>query len=198
MRPVGGGARKRSASRVGAYLARLLHALIFLSFAVAVLFVVQAAAHPFDKVIKTADVELAALDRALDANIVSGISLGAVILIIAVVGISAAGKGVHRRQYVVSFWRGLLSSAIFLLADSFNRFVRDWGRLYYAASIALFIAVTLVLVEIMARWGRAAEEKERRTEFLASIVSGLCFALIVQLGEVAIGRAGALLRGFLP
>jgi hypothetical protein len=51
------------------------------------------------------------------------------------------------------------------------------------AAIALFIGATLILVEILSRWGSRESEAERRTEFLASIVSGLAFALIVQAVE---------------
>jgi len=176
--------RGRPTTRVRAYLSRLTRVLAGVALVASVVALVQAVLHPIDRtLIETADRRLAALDRTLNASLVSGVSLGTLLVIVAVAAVAVLGRGVHRRQYVVSFWRGLLSSAIFLLSDTFYRFVREQGRLYYTASVALFIAVMLILVELLARWGTYAEERERRTEFLASIVSGLCFALLVQAGE---------------
>ena len=144
---------------------------------------VQELWHPFDTAVTEADIRLAAIDRTLTSSVVAGISVSTIVLILAIAGLSIAARGVHKRQYLVSFWRGILSSAIFLASDAFYRFIRDLGQLYYTAALALFIAAILVLVEVMARWGRQTEERERRTEYLASIVSGLCFALVVQAGE---------------
>ena len=176
--------RGRPTMRVRAYLSRLTRVLAGVALVASVVALVQAVLHPIDRtLIESADRRLAALDRTLNADLVSGVSLGTLLVIVAVAAVAILGRGVHRRQYVVSFWRGLLSSSIFLLSDTFYRFVREQGRLYYTASVALFIAVMLILVELLARWGTYAEERERRTEVLASIVSGLCFALLVQAGE---------------
>lgn len=176
------GLRRRT--RLGSFLSGLTRTLILVSIIAAVVAFVQAVSHPIDQeVLRKAKGQFSALDRTLSSNLVAGVSLGTVVVVLIVAAVAALGRGVHRRQYAVSFWRGLLSSAIFLLSDTFYRLIQDLGQLYYVASIALFVAITLVLVEILARWGNAAEERERRTEFLASIVSGLCFALVVQVGE---------------
>lgn len=189
--------RGRPTTRVRAYLSRLTRFLALVALVAAAVALVQAVFHPIETTfLETADTRLAALDRTLNADLVSGVSLGTLLVIAAVAAVAVLGRGVHRRQYVVSFWRGLLSSAIFLLSDTFYRFVRERGRLYYTASVALFIAVMLILVELLARWGSYAEERERRTEFLASIVSGLCFALLVQAGEAFLKHAGSSFLAF--
>ena len=104
-------------------------------------------------------------------------------------------KGVRRKQYGVSFWRGLLSSAIFLATDRLYRFVQGLGVLYLSATLALFIAATIILVEVVSRLGDLQDEYDTRTELLASIVSGLVFGLIVPAGGIRIqgpGRAHGL------
>jgi hypothetical protein len=176
-----------------AYLRGLGWALALALVAFGVLAFVQAYWHPFDLVIEKADTSLALVDRTLTSDAVAGISIGTLALIVAVMAVPLFRKGVRRRQYWVSFWRGLLSSAIFLATDRIYRYVQSLGLLYFTATLALFIGVTIVLVEIVARLGRFEEEAERRTEFLASIVSGLVFGLLLQLAEYGLGW----LRSFL-
>lgn len=147
------------------------------------LFLVQATWHPFDSLLGEVNVDLAEIDSALSQNAIGGISIGSFALVLIVAGVSLAGRGVRKRQYAVSFWRGLLSSAIFLASDSLYQFVRGKGVLYFSATILIFLAATIVLVEIVSRIGSRESESERRTEFLASIVSGLSFGLIVQFGQ---------------
>lgn len=175
--------RVKEASRVRSYLSALARVVIVVSILGSALALVQEIWHPFDPIVGRADAQLALIDQKLTSNLVAGISVSTVVLILAIAGLSIAARGVRKRQYLVSFWRGILSSAIFLASDTFYRFLRELGRLYYTAALALFIAAILILVEVMARMGNRAEERERRTEYLASIVSGLCFALIVQAGE---------------
>jgi hypothetical protein len=56
------------------------------------------------------------------------------------------------------FARGLVSSLIFFVTDALYRYLKGRGDLYYVAAIALFVGATLVLVEILARWGTRAAE----------------------------------------
>ena len=99
----------------------------------------------------------------------------------------------RRKQYGLSFWRGLLSSAIFLATDRLYRYVQGLGVLYLSATLALFIAATIILVEVVSRLGDLQSESDTRTELLASIVSGLVFGLIVQLAEYGFKAIGAML-----
>lgn len=183
MRP---GIRPRSV-RLVAYLRGLGWALALILVAFGVLAFVQAYWHPFDLVIEAADARLATMDRTLSADAVAGVSIGTLALVVAVAAVPLFRRGVRRRQYIVSFWRGLLSSAIFLATDRLYRYVQSLSLLYFTATLALFIGITIVLVEIVSRLGSFEQEAERRTEFLASIVSGLVFGLLVQLAEYGLG-----------
>jgi hypothetical protein len=153
------------------------------AIAVGVLAFVQLAYHPFDKILAQIDSNLAKTDEALQGNAVEGVSLGTIALVVAAAALPLFKRGVRRRQYALSFWRGLLSSGIFLATDKLYRYVQALGRLYFSATVALFIAATIILVEIVSRAGKLEEEADTRTELLASIVSGLVFGLIVQFAE---------------
>lgn len=178
---------RASTARLLSYVRGLGWALVLLLVAGGGLALVQAYFHPFDIVIEKADESLAAIDTTFSANAVAGVSIGTLVLIAAAIALPLMRKGVRVRQYFVSFWRGLVSAAIFLATDKLYRYVQSLGVLYFSATLALFLAATIVLVEIVARAGRIEEEAERRTEFLASIVSGLVFGLLVQLGEYLFG-----------
>lgn len=175
--------RRPTPSRVVSYLKFLFHLAIFVVFCIGALALVQEFWHPFDSILSLVQQELDQIDRKLTTESVAGVSLGGLVLALGVAGASILSRGVHKKQYQVSFVRGLVSSFIFFITDALYRFLRNRGDLYYVAAIALFVGATLVLVEILSRWGSRTAEAERRTEFLASIVSGLTFALIVQACE---------------
>ncbi len=176
------------AYRLVSYLRGLGWVLAASALAVGILALAQLAFHPFDAILATAQRDLSAADKTLQGNAVAGVSLGTVVLVIIVSALPLFKKGVRRRQYGLSFWRGLLSSGIFLATDRLYRFVQGLGVLYFSATLALFVAATIVLVEIVSRAGKHDEESDTRTELLASIVSGLVFGLIVQLAENAFRR----------
>lgn len=187
-------AQKGPKSRLERFLSQLMRIFIILLLSTSALALVQATLHPLDPVVPKAERTLSLLDKTLSSSLFSGVSLGTIMVILIILSFSMAGRGVHKRQYMVSYWRGILSSLIFFLSDAFYRYVRSHGILYYSASLALFIAVMLILVEIIARWGSVNAERERRTELLASIVSGLSFGLLVQAFESLL----ALLNAKLP
>jgi hypothetical protein len=172
---------RHKAYRLVSYLRLIGWVVAGAALAVGFLALVQLVFHPFGSVLDRAERSLTAADKALKGDAVAGVSLGTFILVAVVAALPLFRKGVHRRQYGLSFWRGLLSSAIFFGTDRLYRFVQGLGALYFSATVALFIAATIILVEIVARAGRMETESETRTELLASIVSGLVFGLLVQL-----------------
>lgn len=148
-----------------------------------ILVLVQVFYHPFDEILDKAQWGLAQADRTLQMDTITGVSIGSLALVLLVAAIPLLKKGVRKRQYGLSFWRGLLSSFIFLATDRLYRYMQNRGLLYFSATLAIFIAATIILVEIVSRAGKLEAESDTRTELLASIVSGLVFGLIVQLGQ---------------
>jgi hypothetical protein len=177
---------KARAWRLRAYLRGLGWFLAMVALGLGVLAFTQILFHPFDAFMETAQEGLAKVDSTLSNESIAGVSLGSLAIVAVVAVLPLLKKGVRRRQYAVSFWRGLLSSAIFLATDRLYRFVQGLGVLYLSATLALFVAATIILVEIVSRLGDIRDESDTRTELLASIVSGLVFGLIVQLAEYGI------------
>ena len=172
------------AERLIAFLRFLGWLTVVVALVAGALFFVQATWHPFDSILGQLTVDLAEVDSALSQNGIGGVSVGSFAMVLVVAAVPLVGKGVRRRQYALSYWRGLLSSAIFLASDSMYQFVRSKGVLYFSATILLFLAATIVLVELVSRVSNRREaEADTRTELLASIVSGLSFGLIVQFGQ---------------
>lgn len=169
--------------RLASYLRTLGWIVAALALALGILAAVQIVFHPFDALIENAQSDLGSTDSFLQSDALAGVSFGTLVLVIAVAAVPLFKRGVSKKQYALSFWRGLLSSAIFLATDKLYRYVQSLGRLYLSATLALFIAATIVLVELVSRFGRAEAEADTRTELLASIVSGLVFGLLVQLAR---------------
>jgi hypothetical protein len=181
-------AQRPKAHRLVSYLRGIGWVIAVAALVVGIFALVQLLFHPFNAILAKGELSLAAADRTLQGKAVAGISLGTILLIVVVSALPLLKKGVHRRQYGLSFWRGLLSSAIFLATNRLYHYAQGLGHLYSSATLALFIAATIVLVEIVSRSGKAEVESETRTELLASIVSGLVFGLLVQLAEGVIKR----------
>jgi hypothetical protein len=178
---------KKRSTRLTSYLRGLGWLIAVVSLAIGILSLVQVAFHPFDALLGRAQSELGSLDDILQGDAFAGISFGTLALVILIAAIPLFQRGVRKAQYALSFWRGLLSSAIFLGTDRLYRYVQSLGQLYFSATVAIFIAATIVLIEIISRIGKASEEADTRTELIASIVSGLVFGLLVQFGERLLG-----------
>ncbi|MEI6875068.1 MAG: hypothetical protein WCL50_08045 [Spirochaetota bacterium] len=181
------------AERLTSFLRGLGWTIAALSIAAGMFAFAQAIWHPFDLVIEKADANLAVVDQTLSKDAMGGISIGSFALVAVIAAVPLFRKGVRRGQYALSFWRGLLSSAIFLASDKLYRIVLAKGAFYFSATMLLFLAVTIILVEIVSRAGKVEKESDTRTELLASIVSGLVFGLLVQFGEYAISLIPRLL-----
>jgi len=185
--------QKPKAWRLKAYLRGLGWFLAIVALVIGILAFTQILFHPFDAIVESAEAGLAIADKTLSNDSIAGISLGTLALVGIIAILPLLKKGVRRKQYALSFWRGLLSSAIFLATDRLYRYVQGLGVLYLSATLALFIAATIILVEVVSRLGDLQSESDTRTELLASIVSGLVFGLIVQLAEYGIKAIGGLL-----
>ena len=181
---------RRRAFRLVSYLRGLGWAIAAAATIFGLLALVQLFFHPFDFVLEKADASLAAVDLVLTQDQFAGVSIGSLALVLVVAALPLFKKGVRRKQYALSFWRGILSSVVFLATDKLYRYVQGLGLLYFSATMAIFVALTIVLIEIISRMGKIEDEADTRTELIASIVSGLAFGLIVQLGEYLLKLIG--------
>jgi len=172
---------KAPAWRLVAFLRVLGWALAGSAAALGIAAALQLAFHPFDALIESVRLGLGEADSALQGEVFAGISAGVIVLVVAAAALPLVERGVKKKQYGLSFWRGLLSSAVFLGTDRLYRFAQGLGRLYLVSTLALVFAATAILVELVSRIGKAEGESDRRTELLASIVSALAFGLLARL-----------------
>lgn len=178
--------------RVKSYLRRLLVGIFILLAVIGSLVLGQLAFGIFDGTIAYLDQDLAAFDRTLTREAIAGVSFGALSLVIAVAALPLLLRGVDKRQYLGSLFRGILASGIFLASDRFYSLMEGYGRFYLTAAVLAAAVLTLILVKMAVRMGKAEEEKAARTDIIASIVGGLVFALILRLGSYGLEQVKAL------
>ncbi|HOX18435.1 MAG TPA: hypothetical protein PKW82_08270 [Spirochaetales bacterium] len=178
--------------RVKSYLRRLFVGVFVLLALIGILVLAQFAFGVLDGPIAYLDQDLAAFDRTLTREAVAGVSFGALALVLVVAALPLLSRGVGKRQYLGSLFRGILASGIFLASDRFYSFMEGYGRFYLTAAVLAAAVLTVILVEVAVRMGKAEEEKAARTDIIASIVGGLAFALILRLGSYGLEQLGAL------
>jgi energy-converting hydrogenase Eha subunit E len=154
---------------------------------------VQSIWHPLDPYIKYVNQDIGAVGATLSSQMVAGVSLASLVLFLIFMLIPLAIRGVHNGQFLGSFIRGVLSSAVFLVSDWIYGLLEHWGRFWLLVGIALMIVVTLVLIELITRAGREQDEVSTRTDLMASITSGLAFSLLLNMGTYAWSSVQAVL-----
>jgi hypothetical protein len=142
---------------------------------------VQMIWHPLDPVIAFVNQDVGTAGATLSTQVVAGISLASLVLFLILLIIPLAIRGVDNRQFLGSFFRGILASVVFLISDWLYGLLEKQGRFWLIAGLALTVIVTFVLIEMITRAGRRKDEVGTRTDLMASITSGLAFGLLANL-----------------
>jgi len=150
-----------------------------------ILWGVQMIWHPLDPIIAYVDQDVGAVGATLSSQTVAGISLASMVLFIILMLIPLAMRGVNNKQFLGSFLRGILASVVYVISDWLFAELEKVGRFWLLAGLALTVVVTLVLIEMITRAGKVQNEVGTRTDLLASITSGLAFALLTNLAGYA-------------
>ena len=146
---------------------------------------VQMIWHPLDPLIKYVDQDVGVAGATLSNKVIAGVSLASLLLFIILLLIPLAMRGVNNRQFLGSFLRGLLASVVYLVSDWLYGELEKLGRFWLVVGLALTVVLTVVLIELITRAGRERDEVSTRTDLMASITSGLAFALLTNLGLYA-------------
>ena len=139
----------------------------------------------FDREIAKASAIVAAADARLSNEAFAGISLGSLILVLALCVIPVFMRKIDGRGYRRALWRGLVSAAVFFVSTALYSFAESVSRFYLLAAIALVIVVSALLVEGISLAVREEDERSFRTDIVAAIASGLLFAVVLKLGQYA-------------
>ncbi len=143
---------------------------------------VQAIWHPLDPLIDFVNQDVGAVGATLSSQMVAGISLASLVLFLILMLIPLAIRGVDNRQFLGAFSRGLLASVVFVVAEAIYAFLEAQGRFWLLVGLAVTVVVTVVMIELITRAGKRKDEVGTRTDLMASITSGLAFALLANLG----------------
>jgi hypothetical protein len=132
-----------------------------------------------------------AIDSALLSKIATGVSVGAVLILVAVFALPLFMKSIDSKEYVKNIVLGLVSSFVFYLSQSLYDTIGKRGKLYVALSMAVVAFITFFIVELLAL---AFKSKKRGVEFrtavLGGIASGLAFGIVLELVKAAVAAIG--------
>lgn len=163
------------------FLLRVGIVLLVLAIVAGALIAVQLLFHPFDAALATIDGWLNTADQTMNQELLTGISIGLIVLILLVFLLPLALRNIDKKQYLVATQRGIIASFVFLattwlydLAETFNKF-------WLVVAVAGVAVVTFILIEVMALLMKKDQEVAFRTDIVASIVSGLIFSGLVKL-----------------
>jgi hypothetical protein len=151
----------------------------------AILAGVQIMWHTFDPIVNFINQDIGAAGATLSNQVVAGISLGVLVLFLILMLVPLLLRGVDNKQFLGSFFRGILASMVFLASDYLYGQLEHLGRIWLVVGIVGSVVVTFFLIEIITRAGRSQHEVSTRTDLLASITSGLAFSLLLKLGTYA-------------
>jgi hypothetical protein len=142
---------------------------------------VQMIWHPLDPLIAYVNQDVGAVGATLSSQTIAGVSLASMVLFIILMLIPLAMRGVNNKQFLGSFFRGILASVVYVISDWLYAELEKLGRFWLLVGLALTVVVTVVLIEMITRAGKIKDEVGTRTDLMASIASGLAFALLTNL-----------------
>ncbi len=171
------------ASRFSRYVRRLARTAIALALLALILAAIQAVYHPFDPFLAAAKSFVDELDSRLSRELFNGITIGSLVLILGLCVFPIFLRKIDERAYGRGLWRGIISAAVFFLANALFALASKISRTGFILSIVGVAVVGAVIVEAVSLAAKEEEERSFRTDIVASIASGLLFGVIVKLAE---------------
>jgi hypothetical protein len=171
------------AGRFTRYLRNLLRVALTLAVLFFVLAGIQAIFHPFDALIAKILGFVDELDAKLTSEAFNGITLGSLVLILALCVFPLFLKRIDEKAYARGLWRGVISAAVFYLSNRLFALASSIGRIHFIVTMLGVVILTAVVIEGVSLAVREEEERSFRTDVTASITSGLLFGVLVKLAE---------------
>jgi hypothetical protein len=171
------------ASRFARYLRNLILIAVILAVIVLVLAGIQAIFHPFDALIAKVLAFVGDLDSKLTREAFNGITLGSLVLIVALCIFPLFLKRIDEKAYARGLWRGLIAASVFFVSNRLFALASKIGRVHFIVTMLAVVVVTAIVVEGVSLAVKEEEERSFRTDVVASITSGLLFGVLVKLAE---------------
>jgi len=164
---------------------------VFILFAILllvtfILFLINMQTNLFTPYLEQASVYLNQANIFLDQSLMTGISIGMIILAVSVLFLPLILRGIKKQQYMVAVRRGVLSTIIFFVSQLLYTWSLDFGKSYLLLSIIIVLIVTFIIIEILSRFKSAEEEASFRTDLFASMSAGLVSSIVLTLIQIMI------------
>lgn len=138
--------------------------------------------HIFDEPLRQLNENLSFMNKLVNNQIITGLSIGTVIFILLLIIIPVLAKDINTKSYFKNIKQGVISSFIFYLSQQINSYFEKIGQIYLVLSILATIIITIVLIQVVTKMFHNKEEAmEFRTGYIASITAGLVFSVLLQM-----------------
>lgn len=138
--------------------------------------------HIFDEPLRQLNENLSFMNKLVNNQIITGLSIGTVIFILMLIIIPVLAKDINTKSYFINIKKGIISAFIFYLSQQFNAYFQKMGQIYLVLSILATIIITIALIQVVTKMFRSKTDAiEFRTEYIASITAGLVFSVLLQM-----------------
>ncbi len=156
--------------------------LLFVLILGSILYGLQYYLHIFDEPLQQATENLSFLNKVINNQIITGISVGTGLFILMLIIIPIFAKDINTKSYFKNIKQGVVSSFIFYLSQLINAYLEKIGQVYLLVSILAMMIITIILIKIGSKMFRNKEDAmEFRTGYIASITAGLVFSVLLQM-----------------
>ena len=175
-----------STKRVVTFLKRILVIFLILFIVIGGLVAVQLIWAPFTHEVRVVEAWIASANNFADQDLFTGISLGMIVLALAVAFLPLVSRKINRKQYMVATQRGVLAALVFFFSTMLYTWAGNLSRFWLIVAIVGVAIFTFILIETLALLMRQDEEVAFRTDLLASIASGLVSGIVLKLIQVLV------------
>lgn len=147
-----------------------------------VLYSLQYYYHIFDEPLRQMNENITFMNKLVNNQIVTGISIGTALFIFMLLVIPIFAKDINTKSYFKSIKQGVVSSFIFYLSQLIYAYFEKISQTYLVISIFAVMIITIVLIQIGSKMFHKKEDAmEFRTGYIASITAGLVFSVLLQM-----------------
>ena len=140
----------------------------------------------FDALIADAKAFVAGMDSRLSKEAFNGITLGSLVLILALCIFPIFLSKIDEKAYGRGLWRGVIATAVFYLSNGSIRWPRRKAACISSPRSSASSSSPRSLSRAVSLAVREEEQRSFRTDIVSSIASGLLFGVLIKLGEYGI------------
>ncbi len=175
------------------FLIRLLVITSILAVLLLALYLLNTQFHFLDKPVSVIDTQVKTIDKLVFTQVITGVSIGVVIILGLLFIAPFFMKNVDTRTYLKSIVLGLVASFVFFLSERLYAFIEKYSQFYMIVCIVAVIVFTVVVVEFLSLAFKSRKnEMEFRTSVLSGIASGLIFSILLKLTTLLVSKVSGL------